>query len=229
MKKLIVCTLAATAMLTTVRAEDPGDFATEVHRVSYALGLDMGQGITRMDMDIDLDMFLQGARDALEGADTRLSDSEKRAILTEFQREFAMKQRERMLAQAESNKAEGDMFLAENAEKEGITTTESGLQYEVLEEGDGESPTLSNSVVAHYEGRLIDGTVFDSSIERGEPATFPLRGVIKGWTEGLQLMKTGAKFRFYIPSDLGYGARGAPPKIGPHAVLIFDVELLEIK
>lgn len=234
MKKFIPMVVAALAATQFASAEDEAAktlLESSEQKVSYALGQDMGEGMKRMEIDIDMEIFLQGVRDVLEGKEPMLDEASKREILMNFQKEFMEKQRAKQAAAGEENEKAGAEFLANNKERDGVKVTDSGLQYEVLTEGpaDGVSPTATDSVVAHYEGRLIDGTVFDSSIERGEPATFPLGGVIPGWTEGLQLMKVGAKYRFFIPSALAYGARGAPPRIQPNSTLIFDVELIEVK
>ena len=158
-----------------------------------------------------------------------LSEEEMRTVMTAFQKEMAAKQAEMMKSQGEKNKKEGEAFLAENKKKEGVKTLASGLQYKVIKEGTGKTPKATDKVSTHYQGTLIDGTEFDSSYKRGEPATFPVNGVIPGWTEALQLMKVGSKWQLFVPSKLAYGEKGAGPIIGPNAVLIFTVELLAIK
>ncbi|RMG27074.1 MAG: FKBP-type peptidyl-prolyl cis-trans isomerase [Bacteroidetes bacterium] len=194
---------------------------------SYALGMDIGNNLKRMGAgkeDVNLKLFYQGLLDVLTEGNTPLLDDQKSRILaTDFVRKIQQ-------IQLEEAQARADAFMAENSKKEGVFTLESGLQYKVLVNGEpGPSPTASDQVEVHYEGRLIDGTVFDSSYQRGEPITFGVNGVIQGWTEALQLMKPGDKWQLFIPPQLGYGQRGAPPKIGPNEVLIFDVELLGIK
>ena len=190
---------------------------------SYALGLVIGHNLKGSGISaIDAQEFAAAVKDVLENAQTRIDSRKAQQIVNE--RLTAM-QEEAGRAARET----GEAFLADNAKKEGVVTTESGLQYMVLTEGSGKHPAATDHVKCHYEGRLIDGTVFDSSYRRGEPATFPLNGVIAGWTEGLQLMGEGAKFRFFIPYNLAYGARGAGESIPPYAALVFDVELIEVQ
>ena len=204
--------------------------------LSYMLGYDVGKRLAEMEIELDNDRFLAAIKDAMSGQESALSDERLAEIRQQFnarqQELMAQKQEERrkeLAAAAETNKQQGEAFLAENAKKEGVVVTESGLQYEVVEAGDGERPAAEDTVTVHYEGRLIDGTVFDSSHQRGEPATFALNRVIPGWTEGLQLMPAGSKYRFYIPSDLAYGGRSMGDTIGPNSTLIFDVELMGIE
>ena len=190
---------------------------------SYALGLVIGHNLKGSGISaIDAQEFAAAVKAVLENAQTRIDSRKAQQIVNE--RLTAM-QEEAGRAARET----GEAFLADNAQKEGVVTTESGLQYMVLTEGSGKHPVATDRVKCHYEGRLIDGTVFDSSYRRGEPATFPLNGVIAGWTEGLQLMGEGAKFRFFIPYNLAYGARGAGESIPPYAALVFDVELIEVQ
>ena len=190
---------------------------------SYALGLVIGHNLKGSGISaIDASEFAEAVKAVLENAQTRIDSRKAQQIVNE--RLTAM-QEEAGRAARET----GEAFLADNAKKEGVVTTESGLQYMVLTEGSGKHPAATDRVKGHYEGRLIDGTVFDSSYRRGEPATFPLNGVIAGWTEGLQLMGEGAKFRFFIPYNLAYGARGAGESIPPYAALVFDVELIEVQ
>lgn len=191
-------------------------------KVAYALGTSIGLQLQQMGAnELDITDFSQGVKDALAGSPV-MERAEIEAVINEF---FTRKSQE----QAAKAKEEGARFLAENAKKEGVVTLPSGLQYQVLREGNGKKPKATDTVKCHYEGMLIDGTLFDSSIQRGEPATFPLNGVIAGWTEGLQLMQEGAKYRFFIPYSLGYGEHGAGQSIPPFAALIFDVELIEVK
>ena len=199
-------------------------------KVSYALGLNIGQQLKQMGLKgiLNVEDFASSIKDTLEGNELKVSMSEAQQVLNTFFAELEKKQR---AAAAEAGKAareEGEKFLAENAKKAGIITTASGLQYEVLTEGTGKQPKAENTVRCHYEGRLINGKIFDSSYRRGEPADFGLRQVIKGWTEGVQLMKEGSKFRFYIPYNLAYGENGAGAAIPPYAALIFDVELIKV-
>nr|WP_314753878.1 FKBP-type peptidyl-prolyl cis-trans isomerase [uncultured Prevotella sp.] len=192
-------------------------------KVSYALGLGIGRQLSQMGAtEIVADDFAQAIKDIVSGAELKISDSEAQTIVNKF---FEEKQ----AAQAGAAKSEGENFLAENAKKEGVIVLPSGLQYQVLKEGTGKQPKASDQVECHYEGTLINGQVFDSSYQRGQAATFGLNQVIAGWTEGVQLMKEGAKYRFFIPYNLAYGERGAGQSIPPYAALIFDVELLAVK
>ena len=191
-------------------------------KVSYALGMSIGHQLQQMNAtDLNIDDFAQAITDVFNG-DAKLSDAEAQAAVQDF---FSRKAEE----QAKAAKAEGENFLAENAKKEGVKTLPSGLQDKVLREGDGRKPSATDKVECHYEGTLINGEVFDSSYRRGETATFGLNQVIKGWTEGLQLMQEGAKYRFFIPYNLAYGEHGAGQSIPPYAALIFDVELIKVK
>ena len=193
-----------------------------MNKISYALGLGIGQQLKNMGIDdFNVQDFTQSICDVLTGAEPAMPHREAQQLLNEYFDKQARKQ-------AEGAITAGKAFLDENAKKAGVTVTKSGLQYEVLTEGTGRSPKATDKVRCHYEGTLIDGTVFDSSYKRGEPADFPLNGVIPGWTEGVQLMKEGAKYRFYIPYLLGYGERGAGSSIPPYSTLIFDVELIKV-
>ena len=198
-------------------------------KVSYALGLGIGQQLAQMGAtDLNVDDFAQSIKDVLSGAELKVSHRDAQQIVQEY---FTKKEAAMNAERAEKGKAAkeaGEKYLAENAKKEGIITTPSGLQYQVLKEGNGKKPTAKDSVKCHYEGFLIDGTVFDSSVQRGEPAVFGLQQVIAGWTEGLQLMSEGGKYRFFIPYRLAYGEGGAGGMIPPYAALIFDVELIEV-
>ena len=200
-----------------------------MEKLSYALGLGIGQQLSQMGAtDISAEDFAQAIKDVLEGNELKVSHREAQSIV----QDYFQKQEQKLQAQrAEAGKAHkeaGEKYLAENAKKDGIITLPSGLQYQVLKEGNGKKPTAKDTVMCHYEGFLIDGTVFDSSVQRGEPATFPLQQVIAGWTEGLQLMQEGAKYRFFIPYRLAYGEGGAGNSIPPFAALIFDVELIQV-
>ena len=198
-------------------------------KVSYALGLGIGSQLKGMGAEsLNIDDFAQAIKDSIAGKE-QIKAAEAQQIVQEFFVEQEKKQRAAAAEKGKQMKAEGEKYLAENAKNEGVVTTASGLQYMVLKEGTGKSPKATDSVMCHYEGFLTDGTVFDSSVQRGTPATFPLGGVIKGWTEGLQLMKEGGKTRFFIPYNLAYGEAGASGSIPPYATLIFDVELIEVK
>ena len=198
-------------------------------KLSYALGLGIGQQLLQMGaQDLNVDDFAASIRDVLEGRELKVSHREAQQIVQAyFQHQEAKMNAERAEKGKEAKKA-GEAYLAENAKKEGVITTASGLQYQVLREGNGKKPSAKDSVKCHYEGFLIDGTVFDSSVQRGEPAVFGLQQVIAGWTEGLQLMQEGGKYRFFIPYRLAYGEGGAGQMIPPYAALIFDVELIEV-
>ena len=201
---------------------------SDMKKVSYAIGSQMGESLTSQGVELDIDSFIQGIRDGIAGTSTMKAE-EISQIMMAFQTEMREKQNQMRIEKAAKNKAEGTAFLEKNKTAEGVKVTESGLQYKINSEGTGKKPKETDRVKVHYTGKLIDGTVFDSSVERGTPAEFAVNGVIKGWVEGLQLMNEGAKYTFYIPSDLAYGERGAGAKIGPDAMLIFDVELIEIK
>ena len=193
-----------------------------MEKISYALGLGIGQQLKSMNIEnFDIKEFSRSIEDVMAGRDTDMTAREAQVMLSEY---FQKKEKE----QAEENIAKGKAYLEENGKREGVITTKSGLQYEVLTEGSGKSPKATDKVRCHYEGRLTDGTIFDSSYQRGEPADFGLNQVIAGWTEGVQLMKEGAKYRFHIPYLLGYGERGAGASIPPYATLVFDVELIKV-
>ena len=198
-------------------------------KVSYALGLGIGRQLTDMGAkDLNIDDFAQAIKDVLAGGDVKLSETEAQTIVRTFFEEQEKKQRAAAAERLKDNKAKGEAYLKANADKEGVVTLPSGLQYQVLREGNGKQPKAADRVRCHYEGMLIDGTLFDSSVQRGEPAVFGLNQVIAGWTEGVQLMKEGAKYRFFIPYNLGYGERGAGQQIPPYSALVFDVELIDV-
>lgn len=224
--------------LATFAADEPSETSlkleSEAERVGYALGMQVGMQIQQMlsmggpDTEISQAAVLQAIQDALTSGEMAMTTEDAMGVLQAFSQKMQA-QMQQDAPQMEDGAEAGQAYLAENAAKEDVTVTESGLQYEVLEKGDGAKPKATDTVTVHYTGKLIDGTVFDSSVERGQPATFPLNGVIPGWTEGVQLMNVDSKYRFVIPSDLAYGEQGAPPRIPPNSTLIFDVELLEIK
>jgi FKBP-type peptidyl-prolyl cis-trans isomerase len=241
-RNVILAVLAALLLVWTVgctksgTADKPVKIETEKQKLSYAIGQDIGKrGIGSIKDEIELQPFFKGIEDALNNK-AEITQEELTKVLQEFGKKMQKKMQEQRKIDnekrkvlGEKNKKEGEAFLKENATKEGVKVTASGLQYKVVKEGNGPMPKDTDRVNVHYHGTLLDGTVFDSSVDRGKPLTFNLKGVIKGWTEGLQLMKVGSKFRFFIPSELAYGVRGGGPKIGPHATLIFDVELLGIE
>ena len=207
------------------------DLSTNIDSVSYSIGYMNGENMRQQGMDdIEAEDFMAGLKQAMNEQDPQIPQTEIQQLLQQYQMKAQQKAQQMKQEEAEVNKQEGEEFLAENKNKEGVQVTESGLQYKVLEEGSGASPSATDTVTVHYEGTLIDGTVFDSSYERGDPATFPLNRVIEGWTEGLQLMQEGATYRFYIPGDLAYGMNPRPGgPIGPNETLIFKVELIEVK
>lgn len=206
--------------------EPTADLESLEGKVSYILGYNNVEQLQSQGVELDAEAFSAGVRAAVAGEDSAIGEEEARAAFEEFQEQMMAQAQSEFEAAAEENRARSEAFLTENAEAEGVMTTESGLQYKVLEMGDGEKPAVENTVQVHYEGRLINGEVFDSSIERGEPVEFALNQVIPGWTEGLQLMPEGSRFELYIPSDLAYGPNGSQ-RIGPNQALIFVVELLD--
>lgn len=200
-----------------------------MNKLSYALGLGIGRQLAQMGAeDLNIDDFSQAIKDILTGKEPQVSDQEAQKLVTTFFEEQEAKQRAAAAEKYKDNKEKGEAWLANKAMEEGVVALPSGLLYQVLNEGSGKKPTASDTVECHYEGRLIDGTVFDSSYKRGESATFPLNSVIAGWTEGVQLMSEGAKYRFFIPYQLAYGERGAGQAIPPFAALVFDVELIKV-
>lgn len=230
--KMLISLLLSMGLAAAVQAQDdesmPEELDTEAKQFSYVVGMDVGSSLKDLDADLDLDTVIMAIRHVMAGEEVLLDESQANELKQAFFQKRQQQAAEQAQKQAVANREQGEEFLAENAQKEGVQTTESGLQYEVIEEGSGPSPEASDRVTVHYTGTLIDGTVFDSSRERGEPATFALNQVIPGWTEGLQLMNEGGHYKFYIPSDLAYGERGAGDVIEPGSTLIFDVELLEV-
>jgi FKBP-type peptidyl-prolyl cis-trans isomerase FklB len=203
---------------------------TQKDKASYAIGLNIGKSMHKDSVDVDPNILLRGMKDGLAGAKPLLTDEEAKAAMVALQADLRKKGEEKMLVQGEANKKQGDTFLAENKTKDGVVTLPSGLQYKILKEGTGPKPTATDTVVCNYKGTLLDNTEFDSSYKRGQPATFPVSGVIKGWTEALQLMPVGSKWELFVPADLAYGARGGPGGgIGPNATLVFEVELMSIQ
>lgn len=227
---LITNLTIATLLATGVYAQDKVELKDAKQKASYAIGMDIGSNFKRQDLDIDTKALAAGIADTLIGK-TQLTDAEAKQVLNDFRTQLMAKMEGKQKTDADKNAKEGEIFLAVNGKKEGVKSTASGLQYKVLKAGDGQgkTPKATDTVKVHYHGTLTDGSVFDSSIERGEPATFPVNGVIPGWTEVLQLMKEGDKWQVYIPGKLAYGERGPSPKIGPNSTLVFDVELLSVE
>lgn len=234
---IFVCIIMLTSFAYAAEVpEQKTDAWNQKDSISYSFGLDLGSKFKNMDVEINPDMLFKGFKDGFTEAKPALSEEELQSAKDVFQKKRIEKQKAMMAEQqkklddqAAKNREEGEKFLAENKKKEGVVTTASGLQYIVLKEGKGEKPNADDTVTVNYKGILLDGTEFDSSYKRNAPASFPLKGVIKGWTEGLQLMSPGAHYLFYIPSDLAYGKRGGGEAIGPDATLIFEIELLEVK
>ncbi len=235
MRRAVICLIVLVVLLPFLSLATDQDRAavTELksfsEKISYVLGQEIGNSFKESPVEIDLDIFIQGMSDSLKGAKSLLDADETNQIKQEFSRQVQESRQTQMAVLSQKNRAEGEAFLAANKNKEGVVTTTSGLQYKVLKKGDGPKPQDNDRVTVHYRGTLLDGTEFDSSYKRGNPATFQVNGVIRGWTEALQLMNVGSKYQLFIPSDLAYGARGAGRKIGPNSTLIFDVELLGIE
>jgi len=210
-------------------AQDAPALKTDKEKLSYAMGMDLGNQLKSRSVDIDPAIFAQALKDALSGGKTLLTPEEAKAIITELQKAMLVKQAAEAKAAGEKNMKEGDAFLAANKAKDGVIALPSGVQYKVLSAGTGKQPTIEDTVVCQYRGTLINGKEFDSSYKSGQPATFPLKKVIKGWAEVLQLMPVGSKWQVVIPPALAYGERGASADIGPNATLIFEIELVAIK
>ncbi|MFN9731482.1 MAG: FKBP-type peptidyl-prolyl cis-trans isomerase [Pseudomonadota bacterium] len=219
---------ALSAALAAPAASAVEQLTTEKEKNSYMVGMSIGGNLQPIKDEIELAIVIQALRDTLAGGKALLSQEEFQQVARSFQQSLEGKAQAQMKAAADKNQAAGDAFLATNKSKPGVKATASGLQYQVITEGKGAKPVDTDTVKVHYVGSLLDGTKFDSSVDRGEPAQFPLNGVIPGWTEGLQLMPVGSKFKFWIPGNLAYGASGRPPVIEPNALLTFEVELLEI-
>jgi FKBP-type peptidyl-prolyl cis-trans isomerase FklB len=214
-------------------AKKPGSaplvLKTPKDKASYAIGMNIGKGLHKDSVDVDPAILLRGLKDGMAGGKTLLTDDEAKSAMVAIQADLRKKQEAKMAIAGDANKKEGDEFLAQNKTKEGVVTLPSGLQYKILKEGTGPKPSASDSVVCNYKGTLIDNTEFDSSYKRGQPATFPVGQVIKGWTEVLQLMPVGSKWQVFVPSDLAYGPRAPGGAIGPNSTLIFEIELLSIQ
>ncbi|MBI4596185.1 MAG: FKBP-type peptidyl-prolyl cis-trans isomerase [Candidatus Tectomicrobia bacterium] len=229
MKYLWIVVFCLGILVSQVNAQEGAELKSQKDKVSYSIGLSIGKDLKKESLDIDVDLLTKGIKDAIAGGKTLMSDQEVGEAMAAFQKEMMAKQGARMKAVGEKNKTEGEAFLVENKKKEGVVTLPSGLQYKVIKAGDGEMPKASDTVSTNYRGTLVDGTEFDSSYKRGQAVTFPVNGVIPGWTEALQLMKVGSKWELYVPSNLAYGEKGAGHNIGPNATLIFEVELISIK
>ena len=228
---LLFCLLFLTVACKQKKAETPKKtttLTTQQEKVSYSIGMDIGSTIKKQALDVDPAIVALGMKDAFANATTLLTPEEAKDVLVKWQQDMMQEKAAKMKKESEENGAKGKAFLAENAKKEGVTTLPSGLQYKIIEEGTGVKPLASDVVTVNYKGTLIDGTEFDSSYARKKPATFPVNGVIKGWTEALQLMKTGAHWMIYIPAELAYGERQAGPQITPNSTLVFDVTLISV-
>ena len=230
MKSRLIIIMCMVLAASPVFAGEKLELKTQKDKVSYAIGLDVGTGLKKNEVDVDPDIVARAIKDILAGNKPLMTEQEVKTTITDLQKELQAKQQERMKTLGDKNKKEGEAFLAQNKTKDGVKTLPSGLQYKVITEGKGKFPKSSDTVTVQYKGTLIDGTEFDSSYKRGQAATFPVGGMIKGWTEALQLMKEGSKWQLFIPSDLAYGVSGTQGgPIGPNAVLIFEVELVSIK
>jgi FKBP-type peptidyl-prolyl cis-trans isomerase len=219
---------AKPASQSAAPAQQAGKPESVQDRASYVIGYNLGRTLKQNDVDANSDLIVKGLRDGLAGANGMLTDAEMQSTMQEFQKQVQTQQEAKQKVIGEKNKTEGEAFLAKNKARAGVKTTASGLQYEVEKEGTGPTPKPTDTVTVNYKGTLMDGSTFDSSYDRGQPATFVLNQVIPGWTEGVQLMKVGSKYKFYIPAALGYGDKGAGNTIGPNSPLIFEVELLSI-
>jgi FKBP-type peptidyl-prolyl cis-trans isomerase FklB len=228
MKRLIIC-LSAVLVASIGLAQDKPQLKDQKDKASYSIGLELGTSLKKGKMEVNTDTLLKGLKDGLSGAKPLLTEDQVKETMTALQKEMTEKQAAAQKEAGEKNATDGEKFLAENKKKEGVKTTASGLQYKVLKEGTGESPKETDTVVTNYKGTLLDGTEFDSSFKRNEPATFPVNRVIKGWTEALLLMKPGSKYQLFVPSALAYGERGVGKDIGPNSTLIFEVEMVSIK
>jgi len=228
MKLFLSMVLGVVLLAGQASAEEKKVLQTTKEKQSYSMGADIGARMKSQSIEVETDAFVQGVKDALSGEKKLMTDDEIRETLAALQKDLREKQAERNKMLGEKNKKEGEAFLAENKKKEGVKTLPSGLQYKVIKEGTGKAPKADDTVVCNYRGTLMDGTEFDSSYKRGEPATFPLNQIIPGWTEALQLMKEGAKWQLFIPAALAYGEQSTGI-IGPNSVLIFEIELISVK
>jgi len=226
MNKIVLLLILLLTLSTVAGAEDA--LKTQQQKLGYAIGMNIGINMKKQNVEADAEQLAAGLKAVFSGEKTLLSEDEMAKILSAYQQEMKMKRVAEMTAAAVENKKKSEAYLAENAKKEGVVTLDSGLQYKVLTKGTGATPKAESKVQVNYKGTLIDGTEFDSSYKRGEPASFTVNGVIPGWTEALQLMKEGDKWQLFIPPQLAYGERGAPPVIQPNSALVFEVELLKV-
>ena len=229
---LAICLSAGPLMAQETQppaAPQPSSLKTLKEKASYSIGLNIGNNFKQLGFDLDFNLLTRGIRDAMSGAKPLMGDEEIQETMTAFQQQATAQQAQRAKEASDKNKKEGEAFHAANKQKEGVVTLPSGLQYKVLKSGNGKSPKATDTVTTHYKGTLLDGKVFDSSYDRGEPTSFPVNQVIKGWTEALQLMKVGDKWQLFIPGELAYGERGAGGVIGPNATLVFEIELLGVE
>jgi FKBP-type peptidyl-prolyl cis-trans isomerase FklB len=229
MKLQLIAALGILFLASQVSAEENLVLKNQKDKVSYIIGMEIGKNFKKQSIDIDPDILTKGIKDAISGGKPLLTEQEIQENMVTFQKEMMAKQEELAKKLGENNKKEGEAFLAENKKKDGVKTLPSGLQYKVTKAGTGKKPKLTDTVTTQYRGTLIDGTEFDSSYRRGQPVSFPVTGVIPGWTEALQLMEEGAKWQLFIPPNLAYGERGAGRDIGPNATLIFEIELVSIQ
>ncbi|MCZ7627527.1 MAG: FKBP-type peptidyl-prolyl cis-trans isomerase [Candidatus Methylomirabilis sp.] len=229
MRRIWIVVMGLGLLAAQASAEEAPVLKTEKDKMSYGIGAEAGRNFKRLGVEVDTDLLVRGLRDALSGEKLLMTDEEVRATMTAYQAEARQKQAQAARLAAENNKKAGEAFLADNKAKEGVVTLPSGLQYKILKKGDGKTPADADTVECNYRGTLINGTEFDSSYRRGQPATFKVTGVIPGWREALKLMPVGSKWQIFIPPQLAYGERGAGRDIGPNATLIFEVELLAIK
>jgi len=229
MKYLLTTLLSIVLLFSVCHAQEKPELKDQKDKESYSLGYQFGQNLKFQALDINLDVYTSGIRDALGGKEPKMSQEEIRTTISELQKRVTAERQKELKEKGAKNLEESKKFLAENQKKERIKTLPSGLQYKVLTEGSGKTPKETDNVTVNYKGTLIDGTEFDSSYKRGQPASFQVNGVIKGWTEALQLMKEGSKWQLFIPPELGYGERGAGPQIPPNSTLIFEVELISVK
>jgi len=227
-RNTLASAVLAAAVAAPMSASAVDKLTTEREKISYMVGMDLSNGLAQIKDEIDPAIVAQALSDALKGGKTLLTQEEALAVRQSFIQKMQSAQAEKQKVSADKNKLEGEKFLADNKGKPGVKSTASGLQYQVIKEGTGKKPGPNDQVKVHYLGTLIDGTKFDSSYDRGQPAQFALNGVIPGWTEALQLMPVGSKYKLFIPSNLAYGDKGTPGPIGPNATLVFEVELMEI-